>query len=413
MCLKSWTAGAALVPWRLRFDIALRQTLDPGKGLSAFLSRIAIVGMALAIAILLTVQSVMNGFDLEMRERILSLVPHVEVTSSDTSTQWQVLAEQLARDPGITKVRYFATADALLMRGQSVTAARLSTIGEESVAHYSRLVKPALSEWNTDGLILGAALASRLDLAVGDWVTFILPAETTLGLEPIRVHLSAVLDSKTELDEVLALVHHDTFKPFAKSSRVTTGLALQLTDVFAASQMRWQVARQVPSGFHVTDWRRTHGNLYSAIQLSRDLIGLILLIVIFVAAFNVVSALMLVVTDRRKVIAMLTAMGARASDIVTIFFLQGAMIGAVGCAFGVCLGAVMAFFAPDLAAGLEQWLDYPLLETDVYPLAFVPVDIRWQDFAMTTAIAMALSVLASIVPALRAASLPVADTLTH
>jgi len=401
------------VPWRLRFDIALRQTLDPGKGLSAFLSRIAIVGMALAIAILLTVQSVMNGFDLEMRERILSLVPHVEVTSSDTSTQWHVLAEQLARDPGITKVRYFATADALLMRGQSVTAARLSTIGEESVAHYSRLVKPALSEWNTDDLILGAALASRLDLAVGDWVTFILPTETTVGLEPIRVRLSAVLDSKTELDEVLALVHHHTFKPFVESNRVTTGLALQLTDVFAASQMRWQVARQVSPRFHVTDWRRTHGNLYSAIQLSRDLIGLILLIVIFVAAFNVVSALMLVVTDRRKVIAMLAAMGARASDIVTIFFLQGAIIGAVGCALGVCLGAVMAFFAPDLAIGLEQWLDYPLLETDVYPLAFVPVDIRWQDFAMTTAIAMALSVLASIVPALRAASLPVADTLTH
>ena len=401
------------MPWRLRFDIALRQTLDPGKGLSAFLSRIAIVGMALAIAILLTVQSVMNGFDLEMRERILSLVPHVEVTSSDTSTQWHVLSEQLARDPGITKVRYFATADALLMRGQSVTAARLSTIGEESVAHYSRLVKPALSEWNTDDLILGAALASRLDLAVGDWVTFILPTETTVGLEPIRVRLSAVLDSKTELDEVLALVHHHTFKPFVESNRVTTGLALQLTDVFAASQMRWQVARQVSPRFHVTDWRRTHGNLYSAIQLSRDLIGLILLIVIFVAAFNVVSALMLVVTDRRKVIAMLAAMGARASDIVTIFFLQVAMIGAVGCALGVCLGAVMAFFAPDLAIGLEQWLDYPLLETDVYPLAFVPVDIRWQDFAMTTAIAMALSVLASIVPALRAASLPVADTLTH
>ena len=401
------------MPWRLRFDIALRQTLDPGKGLSAFLSRIAIVGMALAIAILLTVQSVMNGFDLEMRERILSLVPHVEVTSSDTSTQWHVLAEQLARDPGITKVRYFATADALLMRGQSVTAARLSTIGEESIAHYSRLVKPALSEWNTDDLILGAALASRLDLAVGDWVTFILPTETTVGLEPIRVRLSAVLDSKTELDEVLALVHHGTFKPFVESNRVTTGLALQLTDVFAASQMRWQVARQVSPRLHVTDWRRTHGNLYSAIQLSRDLIGLILLIVIFVAAFNVVSALMLVVTDRRKVIAMLAAMGARASDIVTIFFLQGAMIGAVGCALGVCLGAVMAFFAPDLAIGLEQWLDYPLLETDVYPLAFVPVDIRWQDFAMTTAIAMALSVLASIVPALRAASLPVADTLTH
>jgi len=401
------------VPWRLRFDIALRQTLDPGHGLSAFLSRIAIVGMALAIAILLTVQSVMNGFDLEMRERILSLVPHVEVTSADASTSWRALEDQLSRDPGIARVRFFASADALLLRGQSVTAARLSTVGEESIAHYARLVKPALSGWNTDGLILGAALASRLELAVGDWVTFILPAEKTVGFEPIRVRLSAVLDSKTELDEVLALVHHDTIEPFAASNRVTTGLALQLVDVFAASQMRWQVAQQVPSEFHVTDWRRTHGNLYSAIQLSRDLIGLILLVVIFVAAFNVVSALMLVVTDRRKVIAMLAAMGARASDIVTIFFLQGAMIGAVGCTLGMILGVVMAFFAPDMATVIEQWLDYPLLETDVYPLAFVPVDIRWQDFATTSAIAMALSVLASMVPALRAASLPVAETLTH
>jgi lipoprotein-releasing system permease protein len=196
------------------------------------------------------------------------------------------------------------------------------------------------------------------------------------------------MNSGTELDESLALVHLDVLEPFLSGSSARQGVAVQLHDVFSASRWRWELIQMVPSDLRVTDWRMTHGNLYTAIQLSRDLIGLILFIVIFVAAFNVVSSLMLVVTDRRKAIAMLMALGGRGSDITAIFFLQGGLIGVVGAVFGTVLGFGLAVAAPDLAVMLERWLEAPLLQTDVYPLAFVPVDIRWQDFATTGAMAI-------------------------
>ena len=401
------------MPWSLRWSIALRQTLDPGQGLSAFLSRVSIVGMALAIALLLAVQSVMNGFDREMRERILSLLPHVQVTSSDDAETLTELATSLERRPEIVAVRPFVLTQALLMRGQTVSAAQLTGIDEAALAPYGSLVAPAVSDWRSDSLILGEAVAERLGLSVGDPVTFILPEQDGSTYEPLGLRLTAVLDSGTELDEVLTLVHRDALEALQPTASIRRGLAIQLQDVFAATQWRWEIAQMVPSFMRVTDWRATHGNLYTAIQLSRDLISLILFVVIFVAAFNVVSSLMLVVTDRRRAVAMLMAMGGRRADITAVFFLQGGLIGVVGAIAGVALGHLLAINAPDLAVMLEQWLGAPLLQTDVYPLAFVPVDIRWQDAVTTGGIAIGLSVLAATLPALRAASLPVAETLAH
>jgi len=401
------------VPWSLRWSIALRQTLDPGKGLSAFLSRVSIVGMALAIALLLAVQSVMNGFDREMRERILSLLPHVQVTSSGDAETLTELATSLEQRPEIVAVRPFVLTQALLMRGQTVSAAQLTGIDEVALAPYESLLAPAVSEWRSDSLIVGEAVAERLGLSVGDHVTFILPEQDGSTYEPLGLRLTAVLDSGTELDEVLTLVHRDALEALQPTASIRRGLAIQLQDVFAATQWRWEIAQMVPSSMRVTDWRATHGNLYIAIQLSRDLISLILFVVIFVAAFNVVSSLMLVVTDRRRAVAMLMAMGGRRADITAVFFLQGGLIGVVGAIAGVALGHLLAINAPDLAVMLEQWLGAPLLQTDVYPLAFVPVDIRWQDAVTTGGIAIGLSVLAATLPALRAASLPVAETLAH
>lgn len=401
------------MPWSLRWSIALRQTLDPGKGLSAFLSRVSIVGMALAIALLLAVQSVMNGFDREMHERILSLLPHVQVTTQGDAGPLRDLTETLEQDPDIVSVRPFILAEALLMRGQTVSAVQLTGLERSALAPYELLLKPGVSDWHPESLVLGASIAERLNLNVGDRVTFIVPEENQSVYQPLSLQLSAVLDSGTELDEVVALVHHEALGALAAGTTIRRGVAVQLEDVFTATRWRWEIAQMLPSDVRVTDWRATHGNLYTAIQLSRDLIGLILLIVIFVAAFNVVSSLMLVVTDRRKAVAMLMAMGGRRADITAIFFLQGGLIGVVGAIAGVTLGYGLAVSAPDLAVLLEQWLEAPLLQTDVYPLAFVPVDIRWRDAATTGGVAIGLSVLAATLPALRAASLPVAETLAH
>ena len=401
------------MPWALRWRIAVKQTLDPGKGLSAFLSRISIAGMALAIALLLAVQSVMNGFDREMRDRILSLVPHVQITGNADTQQWHDLRDRVEADSSVARVRRFTQVDALLMRGQSVSAARLTGVDAESLADFRHLVSPALDSWRPNSLVLGASMAARLGLELGDRVTFIVPGDDATQYQPLSVTLQAVLQSGTELDEALAWVHHDALSPFVAGSGGRQGLALQLNDVFNATQWRWQNDLVMPPSLRTTDWRATHGNLYTAIQLSRDLIGLILFVVIFVAAFNIVSSLMLVVTDRRKAVAMLMAMGARRADITAVFFLQGGLIGVVGAAAGVALGYLLAINVPELAVMLERWSGAPLLQTDVYPLAFVPVDIRWQDAATTAGIAIGLSVLAALLPALRAASLPVAPTLAH
>ena len=401
------------MPWSLRWSIALRQTLDPGKGLSAFLSRVSIVGMALAIALLLAVQSVMNGFEREMRERILSLLPHVQATTAGDAEPLTTLTETLLQDPDIASVRPFIVAEALLMRGQTVSAAQLTGLEQSALAPYESLLVPGIPDWHPESLVLGASMAERLNVSVGDRITFILPEENQTAYRPLSLQLSAVLDSGTELDEVVALVHVDALAALGAGASIRRGVAVQLEDVFAATRWRWEIAQMLPSDVRVTDWRATHGNLYTAIQLSRDLIGLILFIVIFVAAFNVVSSLMLVVTDRRKAVAMLMAMGGRRADITAVFFLQGGLIGVVGALAGVALGHLLAINAPDLAVTLEQWLGAPLLQTDVYPLAFVPVDIRWQDAVTTAGIAIGLSVLAATLPALRAASLPVAETLAH
>jgi len=399
-----------------RLRIALRYTFAFGRGhLSTFLSSLSMLGLVLAIGLLIIVLSVMNGFDKEMRERILALVPHVTIYSFQPMTDWQVKAKLVAAHPEVREVSPFTEFDALFMRGDRIETAAGVGIDPGDAGAVGRLLHSlppqAIEGFRSDpaALVLGSGVAARLGVDAGDRVTMIVPARSRPGVAGAAqfegMHLVAVLDTGTELDQTLALV------PLALASRVAglgdavSGLRVSTGSLFDVARISRELVNQLPSGYYASNWMMTHGNLYAAIQLSRDLISILLFSIIAVAAFNVVSSLVLVVFDKQANIAILRTLGARPRDIASIFVLQGAIIGLVGVGLGSAAGAAGSLAVPGMVGALERLLDIHFLNTDVYPVSFLPVDIRPADIALVGSVAFAMCIGAAIYPALRAARL--------
>jgi lipoprotein-releasing system permease protein len=227
------------------------------------------------------------------------------------------------------------------------------------------------------------------------------------------VELVGVLDTGTELDQGAALV------PLALASRLAglddavSGLRVATRDIFGVSRIGWELMNDLPPGYYTSNWMMTHGNLYAAIQLSRDLVSILLYSIIAVAAFNVVSSLVLVVFDKQGDIAILRTLGASPADIALIFVLQGAMIGVVGVALGSALGALGSLAVPGFVSALERMLNIHFLNTDVYPVSFLPSDLLARDLLMVGGVAFVMCVVAAIYPALRAARLAPAMILNQ
>ena len=399
-----------------RLRIALRYTFAIGQGhLSTFLSFLSMLGLVLAIGLLIVVLSVMNGFDKEMRERILSLVPHVTVYSHVPIVDWQSQLETLKQHPDVVEVTPFTQFDALFMRGGDIETAQgigLDVGDEQAVGrllgNLSRDEKATFMR-HPDGLILGIGIADRLGVTVGERLTLIAPGAGQ-GASPRAarfetVQLSGVLDTGTELDQGAALVHLPLASRLAGLESGVTGFRLATDNLFEVSRIGWELMNNLPPGYYTTNWMMTHGNLYAAIQLSRDLVSILLFSIIAVAAFNVVSSLVLVVFDKQGNIAILRTLGASGGDIAWIFVLQGAMIGLVGVVLGSLLGTVGSLAMPGVVSGLEQLLDMRFLNTDVYPVSFLPVDLLWRDVMMVAGVAFSMCVVAAIYPARRAAGL--------
>jgi len=413
---------------------------DSRSGLASFISLLAISGLVLGIALLIIVLSVMNGFDREMRLRILGVVPHIQLLrqggqnphdGADGFDDWRELSALIGRHPSVTAVIPFTQVDGLLNFRGHTEAVQLQGL---SPTHAATLETPLLAELpdfahlRAGEIILSRVLVARLGMTIGDKVTFITAgggsqANTrALALPKIRVFtLAGQYQTHTSIDALLGLVDLAVaselagYPPVHGSGRdpYAQGLKISVADVFAARDVAYELVEQLPPGHSFIDWYHTHGNLYMAIQMSRKLVGLLVFLIIAIAAFNVVAMLIMSVINKRGEIAILKSQGASNRGILAIFLVQGTTIGLFGALLGALLGCIGAWYVSDLLAGLQTLMGVRFLDVSVYPIDYLPSDLRLADVALVVAMALVLNLLATLYPAWRAARVQPAAELRY
>ncbi|WP_373080441.1 lipoprotein-releasing ABC transporter permease subunit [Zhongshania sp.] len=388
-----------------------------GSQLVSFLSRLSMLGLVLGVALLVTVLSVMNGFDREMRSRILALVPHITLQPwAVGTTDWQTLRSDVERHPEVLATAPFIQGSAMLIKGGLVEPGLFYGVeptAEAKVSTIQDYVDLRVLAASSKAVILGKALADRLGVGEGERITFGVPqAAGSQNVRFVQMTVGALVATGTELDQQMVLMHIDQaqtlfLEPQPVSLRVT------VTDVFAAPQVAWELASVHGRDFMLKDWSQQFGNMYHAIQMSRKLVVIMLLAVVGVAVFNVVSTLVMVVNDKRADIGILRSQGASQGDILRIFLSYGAVIGAVGSIAGGVLGVILALFIGDVVAAIEGFWGLKLLQSDVYPINYLPADIRVPDVLAVCGLAYVMSLLATIYPAWRASRMAPAEALRN
>ncbi|MDA9574194.1 FtsX-like permease family protein [Porticoccaceae bacterium] len=395
--------------------VGLRYFTSGGRGslLVSFISMLAIAGLALGVALLVVVLSVMNGFDRELRERILSVVPHIQLIHGVGVSDWQSQTQLIAELDQVTEVTPYNEAEGLIHSGQQTRPIQLLGLsaqalprGLENVIQEAGLTVPQSGQ-----LLLPQPMAEDLNVVVGQRVTVIIPAINGRATAAHSFLLTGIFATHTELDQILGLASLQQVGNIAGVEGLVQGFRLQVEDQFDARQTGYRLLEQLPFGYGFRDWFQTHGNLYQAIQLSRNLVSLLIFLIVAIAAFNVVSMLMMSVVNKRGDIAILQTLGLSRQAIVQLFLIQGAMIGLFGIALGVLLGVIGCYWVADLVLWIESMVGSRFLDTAVYPIDYVPVDLRWENVAQIAAVAIVLNITATIYPALRASRVVPAQEL--
>ena len=387
--------------------------------LVSFISMISMLGMTVGVALLIVVLSVMNGFDQEMRQRILGLVPHITIKSYSDQQDWPHVESIVKTHPEVVAAAPFVQLNGMLLKGSDVEGVLVYGIEPEQESQVSIIqhyVTPAALQSLAGGkhILIGLALAQKLSIEQGGLINLMVPAQTDSGRVKPRFKaftVAAIFNTGTELDQSVALIGIDDASVLAHEQG--RGLRVLLKNTFDAPRIAWEIDQNLPYGYISRDWTRSHGNLYSAIQLSKQLVGLMLLTIIAVAAFNVVSALVMIVTDKRADIAILRTLGASPAGIMATFMVQGSLIGIIGTGVGVVLGVLLSLSITDFVAWLERFSGHQFLSSDVYPVNYLPVDIRAEDIVMVAGTAILMSLIATLYPAWRAARTLPAEALRY
>lgn len=388
----------------------------------SFISLTSMIGMALGVLAMILVLSVMNGFQQEMRTRILGLVPHAVLSKAQPLVDWQALAEQAQHQPGVVGVAPLTALDGMLsFRGamqpvqvEGVLPAReaqVSSVAEHLLQGRLDDLKPG-----EDGIIVGELIARRFRLNLGDSITLIVPepSESAAGITPRlqRFTLVGVFKVGAELDANLALIHiQDAAQLLRWQPSEVRGLRLKVADLYQAPQIAQKLAHTL--GMQAEDWTHTQGGLFSAMKMEKTMIGLLLGLIVAVAAFNIVATLIMVVTDKRTDIAILRTLGATPAQIMMIFMVQGSLIGLIGASLGALLGVLGALNISTWVAALEHLLGQRVLSSDLYAVSSLPAQLQWSDVLLITSLSFLLSFLATLYPAWRAAQTQPAESLRY
>jgi lipoprotein-releasing system permease protein len=397
----------------------------------SFISLTSMIGLALGVLVMILVLSVMNGFDHEMRTRVLGMVPHATVESATPIKDWRSLADKAQSNPQVLAVAPFSQMQGLLTsdgKVQKVLINAVDPVEEAKVSIIGNFFKPedggvgsldALKPGEF-GMVLGDKAAAKLGVSMGDKVTFVAPEVTVTpaGMFP-RLKRFTVVGifhvGAGEIDGHLALTHvQDLARLQRWQPDHVQGIRLKFADLFQAPRTAWALAQTLGEGdYYARDWTRTHGNLYQAIRMEKAMIGLLLLLIVAVAAFNIISTLVMVVTDKKGDIAILRTLGATPRQIMAIFMVQGTVIGVFGTAIGAVLGCLAALNISSAIAGLEHLLGIKFLNADVYFIDYLPSQLQLNDVLLVCAAALILSFFATLYPAWRAARTQPAEALRY
>ncbi|MCM2330132.1 lipoprotein-releasing system permease protein [Geopseudomonas sagittaria] len=391
----------------------------------SFISLTSMVGLALGVLVMILVLSVMNGFDRELRTRILGMVPHATISSYQPLDDWRALAGQVAKHPEVVAVAPFSQLQGMLTHSGGVQPVLVNAVlpeAEKSVSIIDQhMVQGRLDDLQSGefGIVVGEITARRFRVNVGDKLTFILPeaSVTPAGVFPRlkRFTVVGVFKVGAELDSSLALIHiGDAARLSRWQENQVEGVRLKLKDLFKAPQVAWEIAGSFGSEDYVArDWTRSHGSLFQAIQMEKTMIGLLLLLIVAVAAFNIISTLVMVVTDKKADIAILRTLGMTPRQIMLVFMVQGTVIGVVGTLIGGVLGVISALNVTAWVAALENLLGQKFLSSDVYFINYLPSQLRVEDVVLICSAALLMSFFATLYPAWRAARTQPAEALRY
>ncbi len=391
----------------------------------SFISLISMAGIALGVMALIVVLSVMNGFQKELRTRILGVASHVQISGVNNKlADWPAAVKEVSKHPRVVGAAPFINAQGLLSFGQTVRGSIVRGVipeMEDKVAEIGAHMKAGRLDAlkaGEFGIVLGSELARALGVIHGEKVVIIAPQGqvTPAGVVPRLKQFTVVGIFEVgmfEYDSGLALIHLEDAQKLFQMDDFVTGVRLKLDDLYAARTVAREIMARFDANTFATDWTKSHANFFRAVEIEKRVMFIILLLIVAVAAFNIVSTLVMAVTDKQADIAILRTLGASPGSILQIFIVQGVLIGVIGTLIGLVCGVLVGFNIDVVVPALERVFSVQFLSKDIYYISDLPSDVQWSDVAVFAVVSLLISFCATLYPSWRASRVNPAEALRY